>query len=276
MNIKKTKPIIILIFYFILLIITNIYCSSEYDKIRNEYQALIITTTSNPSSLINDAKGIVSQKRSLSFQPGGDNDIIYYPKVIVHPDGSQSYENVDKTKLLWTDFLTENNIIYAFSASDCNISLNKNEVILQLDWIDESSFEITNAINKEIVFKHNETLISLKVKEIKEADIYKHICIADELYNELLESEKNYVYAFRFDKYKNYQNTEETWRNSTLEETFHISIPSKQPNISNKASIIRNINEILPVLNLISIVIFIILIVIIIVNIFNKKLHNSK
>lgn len=277
MNMKKikNKGLIIIILYFLILIIANVYFRSEYDKIRNEYQALIITAKSDPSNLINNAEGIVSQKRLLSFQPGEDNEIIYYPKIILNPDGSQSYENVDKNKLLWPDLLAENNIIYALSASDCNTALSKNEVILQLDWVDDSSFKITNAINKEIVFKHNETLISLKVKEIKEADIYKHICIADELYNELLETEENYVYTFRFDKYKNYQNTEEYWRNSTNEETFHISVPSKGHDSSNKESIISDTIDILSVLNLISIAILTIIIVTIIVDILNKKLNKT-
>ncbi len=273
---KKNKGLIIVILYFVILITANIYCRTEYDNLNNENQALIITSKFNPSNLINNAEGIVSQKRALTFYPGEDNDIIYSPKVIINSDGSQSYENVDKTKLLWQDLLADNNIIYTHSASDCNTSLNKDEIILQLHWVDESSSKITNVINKEIVFKHNETLIHLKVKEIKEADIYNHICIADELYNELLETEENYVYALRFDKYKNFQNTEENLRNSTDEETLHISVPSKSQDTSNKKGILGDIIDALSILNIISIVILAIIIVTIIVDIFNKKLNKTE
>ena len=272
----KNKGLIIVILYFLILITANIYCRTEYDNLNNKNQALIITSKSNPSNLINNAEGIVSQKRALTFYPGEDNDIIYSPKVIINSDGSQSYENVDKTKLLWQDLLADNNIIYTLSSSDCNTSLNKDEVILQLHWVDESSSKITNAVNKEIVFKHNETLIPLKVKEIKEADIYNHICIADELYNELLETEENYVYALKFDKYKNFQNIEENWRNSTDEETLHISVPSKSQDTSNKKGILGDIIDALSILNIISIVILAIIIVTIIVDIFNKKLNKTE
>ena len=277
MNMKKikNKGLIIIILYFLILIIANVYFRIEYDKIRNEYQALIITTNQDPSNLINNAEGIVSQKRLLSFQPGKDNEIIYYPKIILNPDGSQSYENVDKNKLLWLDLLTDNDIIYAQSASDCNTSLSKNEVIIQLDWVDDSSFKITNAINKEIVFKHNETLISLKIKEINETDIYKHICIGDELYNELLSQEDKFVYEFRFDNYKNYQKTASNLSLIQPEKKLTLAFPSKEHNTSNKENNHGNMIDFLQILNIISIIILAILITYAIIHLLIRKINKE-
>lgn len=58
---------IIIIIYLISLIIANVFCRTEYDKIRNEYQALIINSNENISDILNNIQGITNQKRALSF-----------------------------------------------------------------------------------------------------------------------------------------------------------------------------------------------------------------
>lgn len=58
---------IIIIIYLISLIIANVFCRTEYDKIRNEYQALIINSKENISDILNNIQGITNQKRALSF-----------------------------------------------------------------------------------------------------------------------------------------------------------------------------------------------------------------
>ncbi len=58
---------IIIIIYLISLIIANVFCRTEYDKIRNEYQSLIINSNENISDILNNIQGITNQKRALSF-----------------------------------------------------------------------------------------------------------------------------------------------------------------------------------------------------------------
>lgn len=58
---------IIIIIYLISLIIANVFCRTEYDKIRNEYQSLIINSKENISDILNNIQGITNQKRALSF-----------------------------------------------------------------------------------------------------------------------------------------------------------------------------------------------------------------
>lgn len=58
---------IIIIIYLISLIIANVFCRTEYDKIKNEYQALIINSNENISDILNNIQGITNQKRALSF-----------------------------------------------------------------------------------------------------------------------------------------------------------------------------------------------------------------
>lgn len=58
---------IIIIIYLISLIIANVFCRTEYDKIRNEYQALIINSKENIFDILNNIQGITNQKRALSF-----------------------------------------------------------------------------------------------------------------------------------------------------------------------------------------------------------------
>lgn len=58
---------IIIIIYLISLIIANVFCRTEYDKIRNEYQSLIINSKENISDILNNIQGITNQKHALSF-----------------------------------------------------------------------------------------------------------------------------------------------------------------------------------------------------------------
>ena len=58
---------IIIIIYLISLIIANVFCRTKYDKIRNEYQSLIINSKENISDILNNIQGITNQKRALSF-----------------------------------------------------------------------------------------------------------------------------------------------------------------------------------------------------------------
>lgn len=270
----KSKVIIIIISYYLLLLLCNVYFRSEYDNLKKDTQALIIISNEDPIDLINNATGITSKKRALSFYQGEDNDIIYSPEIIYYPNGAASYaEEVDDSKLLWSDISNIHNFIYAFSASDCNIELNKNEVILQIHGIDEKYNKLSNFLNKEISFKHNDTLILFNIKEIKEADIYEHICISDELYNELLTNEEKYIYALRFDKYKNFENTQNNLLSIEQERNLLLDFPSKNYDNSNKESNLGNIIDFITILNWISIVIFIILIISLIISSLTKQLN---
>lgn len=265
---------IIIIIYLISLIIANVFCRTEYDKIRNEYQALIINSNENISDILNNIQGITNQKRALSFYKGEDNNIIYSPNVIYNPDGSTSSSDVDESKLIWSYFYVEQDLIYAFSASDCNSSIGENEVILQLHGVDKKSLPYSNAISKEIIFKYNNSLITLKIKDIVEADIYSNICISDDLYNKLLPNEKKYIYALRFDKYKNFQNAADKLYDLS-NNNISISQPSKVHDTSNRQAIFGDIIDFLSMLNIITIIIIFILIIYLIVSFLNKKLNKS-
>lgn len=265
---------IIIIIYLISLIIGNVFCHTEYDKIRNEYQSLNINSTKNPQQLLNNMKGITSQKRALSFTKGEDNGTIYTPEIIYNPDSSTSYSDVDKSKLVWSELYHEQDLIYAFSASDCNSSIGENEVILQLNAVNKKSLPYSNAISKEIIFKYNNSLITLKIKDIVEADIYSNICISDDLYNKLLPNEKKYIYALRFDKYKNFQKAADKLYDLS-NNNISISQPSKVHDTSNRQAIFGVIVDVLSLLNIITIIIIFILIIYLIVSFLNKKLNKS-
>lgn len=58
---------IIIIIYLISLIIANVFCHTEYDKMRNEYQSLNINSNENISDILNNIQGITDKKRALSF-----------------------------------------------------------------------------------------------------------------------------------------------------------------------------------------------------------------
>ena len=263
----KNKIGIIIIVYIILLVSINIFCRTEYDKTKNEYQALIINTDKNPQKLLNNIDGIINQKRALSFNKGEDNEIIYTPEMIYNSDGSTSLIDVDKNKLQWSKLYLDDNSIYAFSASDCNSSIGENEVILQLNAVDKKTLPYSNAISKDITFKYNNSLITLKIKDIVEADVYSNICISDELYNKLLPNEEKYIYELKFDKNKSFTKAEDI----LSQENLNISTPSKAHDTSNKESNLGTIIDILYIVNLITgVIIFIAIIYLIINNLYKK------
>ncbi len=274
--ISKNKKIIIICLYLILLLGVNYITRKNYDKIQNESTALIIYGKENHQKLFDDTNVIISYRRALSFSIGEDNDTIYKPESVLNPDGSISYkEPFDNTKLNWDSFPENNNIITAYRGTTCNMDLEKYEVALNFNYYTD---EYSKFLNKEIIFKYQDQHIPLKIKEIGLFDIYSLICISDELYDELIEKEKNYIYDIKTDTYRNHQkiytNLEKLENNSF----YSLSHPSSQvsESLSKKLYTLGDFIDFLAYINLITGIVIIILIICFVVNILQKKLNQEE
>ncbi len=274
------KKFLIILSYFIILILTNFLVRNEYDKIQNDTSALIIYGEENHQDLLENTKGISSFRRSLSFSSGQDNDIIYTPELVNNSDGSTSYkENHDDEKLNWNYFYDNDNkkIILTYKASTCNMDLAKDEVAILLYEQNYNKEKLPNFLNKEITFKYNEKLIPLKIKQITNLTIYPHICISDELYDELIKTEKSFIYDIECDNYNAYKKIKYNWQDLENNSYYEISNPAVNltVEISNKISFLGDLIEYIQILNIVSVIIIFVLFVNMIIKSLQRRLNKE-
>lgn len=277
---QKKKKFLIVLGYFIFLLLVNVYVRGKYDDIQHRTSSLIVYGKEDHSELFNQTKGVTGYSRLLSFYAGEDNDVIYMPKTIIDANGLKSYaEEIDKTKLRWDNLeVYENKIILAAKATDCNVKLTKDEVVIELfDFLYDSQY-LPNFINNEAIFKYNDELIPLKIKKIVNPSLYPYICISDELYDELEKEEQNYIFDVQTDNYKTYEKLKNDWEK--LEDNNFFLVTATQMNstieISNKISTLGDLVEFIQLLNVISVGVLIILIIVFIINLLQSKFNKDE
>ncbi len=267
------KKYLIVLFYFFILVFVNVYVRSEYEKIELNISKFIIHGKENHDELLSNTKNVVSYERLLTFYPGLDNDIVYTPAVTVNPNGSTT-NTIDESKLSWNDLKAfERDFIYTTKASTCNEKINKDEIVIKLSHLQDN---VSKFLNKDISFKYNGELINFKIKQINSSKYYSFVCIADELYDELLEKEENYIYDVKFDSYKNLQKYREKWLKLENNDFYGLSVSSYSSiDIQSKENKLNDFIDFLNYLNVISALLFLILVIVFIVKLLLNKLNKE-
>lgn len=271
---------LIICVYISLLIVTNLYYRIANNTLENNTSSLVILGKENHEELFKNTKGIKSYRRSLSFYPGLDNDIIYTPEVIFNPDGSSSLKDeIDDSKLTWSSFsITSEGLIPAYEAKTCNVALEKDEVVLKLLVPTKNQKKFQNYLQKKITFKYKNKLIPLSVKEISEPKAYSYICISNELYKELISQEENYIFEIESKNYRVKEKIKSNWSHLEANDFYGVSSlsSSKTYEQSMKLTKYGKIIDCLQVLNFITAIILGIIAVSLVVNILSKKINKEE
>lgn len=272
---KKTKIYInifsIIITILFLLSSIKLYVNNELNEMKKETTYLIMFAKSPHEEIFSKEKEIASYKRALSLTKGKDNNIIYTPEFIENPNGSISYtEKIDYKKLDWHRLEYDSKeypYILALNAKSCNQKLKENEIILSLEEnIDYRNEYKKNYINNEINLNHKNVEYNLKIKNIIEPQKLKYVCISDNLYNNLLPKEENYIYIINLLNYDKYSEIERKWQQLEDNDFYSISVSKyyNDLNIFNKTNTLDKLTKMLKISTMISIIIFIIITIIVI------------
>lgn len=271
---NKNKIIIILvgIIYVIGLVIANVIFRNNYDKLKNEYQGIIIYGKESHEELFKNNKGIKSYSRLLTFTKGEDNEVVESLKKKIDENGLVQ-NNENSNKITWDSLSDDRGIVLTFRASVCDLELNDDEVVI----IYHSNIP-SSLIGKEMAFMFNDEEQKLTIKDINDKGIYNHICISNNLYDELVNEEVNYIYDIKTKDYKTYEYINENWRNLENNDFYGLSVPSISPSLdySFKENRLSNIVDCLNIINLLTIILGIIMIVVIIVKGLVKKSNESE
>lgn len=237
----------------------NNYIVAEADKMNKETTSLILFSKENRENLLKKEKMVKAYKRALGFDVGLDNDIIY--KSQVREDGS-SYKMTDEdneAKLYWDSLLYED-VILAFSASSCKVSLDDNEVILNLNPDYYNPEYLSNYLNQEITFKYKNQGMVLIIKNILDSSKFNYICISDSLYNDLISKDANYIYDIEATNHKSQQKLKNKWADLEDNDFFKLDLTTYQNSeeSANRSDLLDNMVVMLEIANIVSLIVFLI------------------
>lgn len=237
----------------------NNYIVAEADKMNNETTSLIMFSKENRENLLKKEKMVRAYKRALGFDVGLDNDIIY--KSQVREDGS-SYKMTDEdneAKLYWDSLLYED-VILAFSASSCKVSLDDNEVILNLNPDYYNPEYLSNYLNQKITFKYKNQGMALIIKNILDSSKFNYICISDSLYNDLISKDANYIYDIEATNHKSQQKLKNKWADLEDNDFFKLDLTTYQNSeeAANRSDLLDNMVVMLEIANIVSLIVFLI------------------
>lgn len=237
----------------------NNYIVAEADKMNKETTSLILFSKENRENLLKKEKMVKAYKRALGFDVGLDNDIIY--KSQVREDGS-SYKMTDEdneAKLYWDSLLYED-VILAFSASSCKVSLDDNEVILNLNPDYYNPEYLSNYLNQEITFKYKNQGMALIIKNILDSSKFNYICISDSLYNDLIFKDANYIYDIEATNHKSQQKLKNKWADLEDNDFFKLDLTTYQNSeeAANRSDLLDNMVVMLEIANIVSLIVFLI------------------
>ena len=262
---KKTKIYIttFIILFTVMIVINNMnsYIKREYSNFKYNHSSYIFWSDKDLEEYLKKDKDIKSFSRSLSFEIGLDNDIIYNPPLVELEEGGYGYKDLDESKLIWSRLVQGENekVILTYPSEE----LSDNEVSILIDSYLLDTENIPNYIGQDIVFKYNNKEVPLKIKEVKETNTYTHILISNEFYEKLLKEEKKYIYDIRPNTYEDMDKISD--RLSKLENT-NISLEhysyTKNIEEQNEGDILENLKNIFQVMNIISTIIFFIIIIV--------------
>ncbi len=265
---KKTKLYIrILSLLFVVLFLLkgfSLYTKELFDEFKYKHTSFLAFARTDQENRIKKEKGITSYRRALTFDIGLDNDIIYSPPLKINGTAVEYAEPIDTTKIVWNR-LTYNDTILAFTASSCNKNLSNNQVILALDEKDYEANYKDNFINKEIIFKFNNEELKLIVNDFLDAKTFNYICISDNIYNELLPNNENYIYEINTMSYKDLTEIQNNW--TELKNDFYsLEHPEKYKEVdeSNKEIYLNNMVSMFNIVDIISLIIFFVLVIFVI------------
>ena len=250
---KRTKNtiMIISIILTILILINSFknYSSNLYNEIQLNSQSFIVFSNKDYNNVINSSKLVKSSYRALTFNPSKDNEII-------------KTSTNDDYILTWNNLLIHD-IILAYSSSYCDNSIPDDEMILGLD---EEYYNKEELINKEINFKYNDKNLTLKIKDLNQIKGHNYICISDNLYDQLIKEEKNYIYTIEPYNYTDIDRLPSLFSDLNKDNFYgilNIERPMNEENI-NAIEYLQNIIGVFNVINIIFLIVsFIILIFVI-------------
>ncbi len=228
----------------------------NYDNIQYEHTSFLLYSKTNQINLINKEKGIESFYRIISLE---------------NVENEESSNN-EINSILEKELIFHDKKIHAFPdnlKNYCDIDLNDNQTLLMFSKNEEN---INNLLNKKIVLKNAIKPINLEVIDIKKTKSAPYICIAEELFNELLKSEQDYLYSIKTKKYSNNQKLKEKW--SSLDEQGEIDIISSIFLDSNTTEQIRYYESLLNKIDIIckiSTIIFIFIIIFVIKELLSEE-----
>lgn len=264
----RKKKIGIYIFIFVILFsiifLLNSY-KKYYETLSNNFMVnhtiLIANTGKNHKKLVEEEKEIKSFQRTLIFEKGIDNDII---TTTTYKQNKEYIDEPYNSILDWKN-LMYNNQILVFPASFFDKKIDDNQIILFTQDFDYKPEDLLYFYNKSLTFSFNDENISLEIKEILEPILIPCVCISDNLYNNLLLKEENYIYYIKLAKYSSLDKIQEKWKN--LSEKEIISYKSETFYKDDELGMNQRLEDLinmLSIVGIISLIIFYIIMIIVI------------
>lgn len=279
---EKTKLYIKIfsILFSILFILNGFsnYYEKSFDEFRYDHASLVMMAKNDYKDLLLSDKGIQSVQRGLSFYKGQDGEVVYEAPVRVN-GGTVEYipELKDESKIEWKSLIYRDEIIMAFQPEKCNVNLEDDEVVLS---IYSSSYDeelVDQYIGKEIHFNYNNRDILLYLKDIVDTKVDNYICIPNELYNKLLDEEKNYIYSIETTNYNELDNVVPKLKDLEDNDFYYIGQHVAHDSIESaqKASYLDNMVRMLKVVNFIAMIIFFIVTIFVIRDLVGDEENDS-
>jgi len=258
--------IVILTVLFSVVLLLNGY-KKYYEKLSKDFMSnhlvLVIKANKDNKDLIENEDKLKSYQRILSFDEEKDNSIILNPPIT---KGKGVEKGEHSSKLYW-DSLEFNGKVLVFHASFIDKILEDNETILVTNDYNTKSEFINDYLNETINFNYHDEKISFKVKEVVEPISIPYICISDNLYNDLLTNEEDYIYYGELKEYSYLEDIQKEWEKEIKNNEIMVeSLSYFKDEELNMNDNYQNIINILKIANIISMIIFYIIIVITIKN----------
>jgi len=259
---KRTKIyIVILTTLFNVLFLLNsfeIYVNKLYGEEHMRTSTLVMYSKNNHEDVIKNFKGVKDYRRALSFNPGSDSEIIYSPKMEMTENGLEYAESRDESKLVWSNLIREKNTILAFSSNTCENRVTDNRIDLYMATRRYDENLIDEYKGKTINISYNGREISFVLNNVYKMRGIEHVCISDEIYNELIKEEQNYNFEINIKDYKYLETFTNKYHNIDSEKEYMLGeyIYYGNPEDSQQSSILSSMLDIIGTTYFISTIIF--------------------